>query len=179
MKVVSVAQMRELDRRAAEEFNIPTEELMDRAGDGVAEIVERLAGNAGFRAPFIQLIAGRGNNGGDAFAAAHYLKTEGLDCEVWIAGAKSDIQGDALKFMSRARQSGVPIHELPTSPSAPTSSWMAYSASARPARRAGRRLARFNTSTVAAIRRSSSPLTCRPGSTPIPARPRASPSSPT
>jgi NAD(P)H-hydrate epimerase len=114
MKVVSVAQMRELDRRAAEEFNIPTEELMDRAGDGVAEIVERLAGNAGFRAPFIQLIAGRGNNGGDAFAAAHYLKTEGLDCEVWIAGAKSDIQGDALKFMSRARQSGVPIHELPT-----------------------------------------------------------------
>jgi NAD(P)H-hydrate epimerase len=114
MKVVSVAQMRELDRRAAEEFNIPTEELMDRAGDGVAEIVERLAGGAGFRHPFVLLIAGRGNNGGDAFAAAHYLKTEGFDCEIWIAGTKSEIQGDALKFMSRARQSGVPIHDLPT-----------------------------------------------------------------
>lgn len=114
MKVVSVAQMRELDRRAAEEFNIPAEELMDRAGDGVAEIVERLANAAGFRAPFVLLIAGRGNNGGDAFAAAHYLKGEGFDCEIWIAGTKADVQGNALKFLSRARQSGIPIHELPT-----------------------------------------------------------------
>ena len=114
MKVVSVAQMRELDRRAIEEFNIPCEELMDRAGDGVAEIVERLAGAAGFRHPFVLLIAGRGNNGGDAFAAAHYLKGEGFDCEIWIAGTKSEVQGDALKFLSRARQAGVPIHELPT-----------------------------------------------------------------
>jgi NAD(P)H-hydrate epimerase len=114
MKVVSVAQMRELDRRATEEFNLPCEELMDRAGDGVAEIVERLAGAAGFRHPFVLLIAGRGNNGGDAFAAAHYLKGEGFDCEIWIAGVKSEVQGDALKFLSRARQAGVPIHELPT-----------------------------------------------------------------
>jgi len=86
-----VAQMRELDRRAIEEFNIPCEELMDRAGDGVAEIVERLAGAAGFHEPFVLLVAGRGNNGGDAFAAAHYLKGEGFDCEIWIAGTKSAI----------------------------------------------------------------------------------------
>ena len=114
MKVISVAQMRDLDRRASEEFNIPSEELMDRAGDGVAEIVERLADVAGFRRPFILLIAGRGNNGGDAFAAAYYLKNDGFDCEIWIAGAKSEIKDDALKQLSRARQAGVPIHDLPT-----------------------------------------------------------------
>ena len=114
MKVVSVAQMRELDRRATEEFNIPCEELMDRAGDGVAEVVERVAGAAGFPHAFVLLIAGRGNNGGDAFAAAHYLKSAGCDCEIWIAGTKAEVQGDALKFLSRARQAGVPIHELPT-----------------------------------------------------------------
>ena len=114
MKVISVAQMRELDRRASEEFNIPREELMDRAGDGVAEIVERLADLGGFRRPFILLVAGRGNNGGDAFAAAYYLKNDGFDCEVWIAGAKGEIKDDALKHLSRARQAGVPIHDLPT-----------------------------------------------------------------
>ncbi|TAN37674.1 MAG: NAD(P)H-hydrate dehydratase [Verrucomicrobia bacterium] len=114
MKVVSVAQMRELDRRAAEEFNIPSEELMDRAGDGVAEIVEQLADLGGFRRPFVLLVAGRGNNGGDALAAAYYLKSDGFDCEVWIAGTKSEVKGDALKQLSRARQAGVPIHDLPT-----------------------------------------------------------------
>jgi NAD(P)H-hydrate epimerase len=114
MKVISVAQMRELDRRAAEEFNIPGEELMDRAGEGVAAIVEQLADLGGFRRPFVLLVAGRGNNGGDALAAAHYLKRDGFDCEVWLAGAKSEVKGDALKQLSQARQASVPIHELPT-----------------------------------------------------------------
>ena len=114
MKVVSVAQMRDVDRRAAEEFNISSEELMDRAGEGVAEMVERLADIGGFRRPLILLVAGRGNNGGDALAAAYYLKSDGFDCEVWIAGNKNEIKDDALKQLSRARQAGVPIQELPT-----------------------------------------------------------------
>ena len=36
MKLVTVAQMREFDRRTIEESNIPGEDLMDRAGWGVA-----------------------------------------------------------------------------------------------------------------------------------------------
>ena len=114
MKLVSVAQMRELDRRATEEFNISGDELMDRAGEGIAEVVERLAEAAGFQHPFIHLIAGRGNNGGDVFAAAFYLEQRDHDVEIWLAGAKSEIQGDALKHLSRARQAEIPLVELPT-----------------------------------------------------------------
>ena len=114
MKLISVAQMREIERRAMEEFTIGGEELMDRAGEGLAEVVERLAEAAGFQQPFVHLIAGRGNNGGDACAAAYYLKQHDVDVELWLAGAKSDIQGDALKQLSRARQAEVPLVELPT-----------------------------------------------------------------
>ncbi|MCX6998262.1 MAG: NAD(P)H-hydrate dehydratase [Kiritimatiellaeota bacterium] len=114
MKLVSAAQMREMDRRAMEEFNISGEELMDRAGEGVAEVVERLAEAAGYQHPFIHLIAGRGNNGGDVFAAAFYLEQRECDVEIWLAGAKSEIQGDALKHLSRARQAEIPLVELPT-----------------------------------------------------------------
>jgi len=114
MKLISVAQMREIDRRAAEEFNLGGEELMDRAGEGVAEVVEHLAEAAGFQRPFVHLVAGRGNNGGDACAAAYHLKQHDVDVELWLAGAKGEFKGEALKQLSRARQAEVPVAELPT-----------------------------------------------------------------
>lgn len=114
MKLVSTEQMRELDRRTIEEFGTAGEVLMDRAGQGVAEIVRRTAEVAGFVNPLIHLFAGRGNNGGDAFAAARYLKDMGLAVEVWLAGAANEVQGDALKHLSRMKDAGVTLQELPT-----------------------------------------------------------------
>ncbi len=114
MKVVTTAQMRELDRRTIEEADITGEELMERAGGGVAGAVQHLAEIAGFNRPFVLLVAGRGNNGGDAFAAARHLKEWGADAEVWLAGAANEIKGDALKHLSRMRAAHVPLRELPT-----------------------------------------------------------------
>jgi hydroxyethylthiazole kinase-like uncharacterized protein yjeF len=114
MKVVSVAQMRELDRRTIEDYNTPPEELMDRAGAGVASIVEHLVDMVSFSAPRMHLIAGRGNNGGDAFAAARYLHDSGYDVLVWLAGSANDLKGESLQHLSRLRAEGVEIEELPT-----------------------------------------------------------------
>ncbi len=114
MKIVTAAQMRELDRRTIEESGLSGEELMDRAGKGVAEVVRRLADFAGFYKPQVLLLAGRGNNGGDAFAAARHLKEMNATVEVWLAGAANEIQDDALKHLSRAKSAGVEIRELPT-----------------------------------------------------------------
>lgn len=114
MKVVSVAQMRELDRRTIEEYNTPAEELMDRAGAGVATIVDHLAEIAAFPDPRIHLIAGRGNNGGDAFAAARYLREYGYEVLVWLAGSANELRGEALQHLSRLRAADVEIEELPT-----------------------------------------------------------------
>ena len=114
MKTVSSATMRELDLKTAEALGIETENLMDQAGFGVARVAHdafqtRRTGISG-----VLLIAGRGNNGGDAFAAARYLKEFGTNAEVWIAGAASDITGDALDHFSRMKAEKVPYKELPT-----------------------------------------------------------------
>ena len=114
MKLVTTEQMRDLDRRTIEEANTTGEVLMERAGQGVADIVHRLAESAGFHHPVVHLFAGRGNNGGDAFAAARFLKEDGWSVQVWLAGAANDIQGDALRHFSRMKDAEIPLREMPT-----------------------------------------------------------------
>lgn len=114
MKIVSAGVMRELDRRAIEEFNIKGIELMDRAGNGVAHAVRRLADASGFSDCFVHLIAGRGNNGGDAFVAARYLKDMGFGVEVWLAGTAAQVTGDAAFYLSKCKSAKIRVEELPT-----------------------------------------------------------------
>lgn len=114
MKTVTIEQMRSLERKVIEDYNIPGEELMARAGEGIAEVVCRLAERCGIARPFVLLMAGRGNNGGDAFAAAHCLHDEGVDAEVWLAGSAGDVRGDALRHLGKMRACGVTLRELPT-----------------------------------------------------------------
>jgi len=114
MKLVNTAQMRELDRRTIEEYGTPGEVLMDRAGRGVADITLRLIETTGFVSPFVLLLAGRGNNGGDAFTAARYLKEMGIRVEVWLAGSVNEVKGDALKHFSKLKAEKISFRELPT-----------------------------------------------------------------
>ncbi len=114
MKLVTTEQIRVMERKLIQNGTIPGDELMERAGLGVADAVINLADMAGFHHPTIALVAGRGNNGGDAFATARFLKTEGFDVEVWLAAAANEIRGDALKHLSRMRAAGVDLLELPT-----------------------------------------------------------------
>lgn len=111
MKIVTADQMRELDRRAIEEFGAPGHVLMDRAGRGVAEAVRYLARMAGLVAPPVHVIAGRGNNGGDGFVAARYLKEAGFRVDVRLAGTAADVRGDALAHLDRMRTAGVELSE--------------------------------------------------------------------
>jgi hydroxyethylthiazole kinase-like uncharacterized protein yjeF len=112
MKLVTAAQMRQLDRRTIDEFGIPGEVLMERAGEEVARVVRRMAELSGWSCPTVHFIAGKGNNGGDAFVAARHLKECGYAVKVWLAGAASDIQGDALAQLNRMKTSGLELKEL-------------------------------------------------------------------
>lgn len=114
MKTVSCRQMQELDRKTSSEYGIPGEILMDRAGEEVAEAVRYLAGTTGSDNSPVTLIAGRGNNGGDAFAAARYLKESGCSVDVWLAGDAAEVKGDALKHLGRMKAAGITLRELPT-----------------------------------------------------------------
>ena len=114
MITVSSQTMRDLDRRTIAEFDISGETLMERAGEGVADHVYSLIRQAGFEDPLIRFVAGRGNNGGDAFAAACRLKERNFDVEVWLASEVSSVSGDALKHLARLRSARIPLEELPT-----------------------------------------------------------------
>ncbi len=114
MKLISSARMRDLERRVIAERGIAGAELMDRAGRGVAEVVRHLADAAGTMNPSALLFAGRGNNGGDAFAAARHLHDMGFDVVVWLAGAESQVHGDALKQLSLMKSEGIELEEYPT-----------------------------------------------------------------
>lgn len=114
MKTVTAEQMRELDKRTMEEFGVPGDVLMERAGQGVADAIRRHSELAGFPMPLVHLIAGRGNNGGDAYVAARTLKSMGLEVDVWVACAADELQGDALKHFSLMKSEGVRWEELDT-----------------------------------------------------------------
>jgi len=114
VKAILTSEMRELDRRTIEEFDIPGELLMDRAGYGVADVARHLARTGGLGDALIQLFAGRGNNGGDAFVAARYLKKMGFEVEVFFAGEAATVRGDALKQLLQMRTDGIALRELTT-----------------------------------------------------------------
>ena len=75
MKAVSGTQMRGLDRRTITEAGISGERLMKIAGlRAAAGILENFsAGLPGEAAPKFCILAGKGNNGGDAFVVAEML----------------------------------------------------------------------------------------------------------
>ncbi|MCI0779014.1 MAG: bifunctional ADP-dependent NAD(P)H-hydrate dehydratase/NAD(P)H-hydrate epimerase, partial [Chloroflexi bacterium] len=67
MKVVTVEQMRLLERRAVES-GIEEDALMETAGLGVARSVAQLLD--GIRGKRVVVLVGPGNNGGDGMVAA-------------------------------------------------------------------------------------------------------------
>ena len=85
MKAISVAQMRELDRRSIEEAGIPGFVLMERAGFGCGEkIIEFIEDRIHFNhVKRFVILAGKGNNGGDAYVVARYLY-ENTDIDIII-----------------------------------------------------------------------------------------------
>ena len=69
--VISVAEMREADRRTIE-GGVPSKELMRRAAQGVYDANER-----GWEGKRTLIICGSGNNGGDGYALAAIMKDQG------------------------------------------------------------------------------------------------------
>ncbi|MEK7842329.1 MAG: NAD(P)H-hydrate epimerase, partial [Deltaproteobacteria bacterium] len=65
MKIVDSLTMRRVDETAIKRYGIPGLVLMENAGRGVAEIIDRDFGN--LKGKNVSIFAGKGNNGGDGF----------------------------------------------------------------------------------------------------------------
>jgi len=71
--LLTAEEMRTLDRTTIEEIGIPSAVLMETAGIAVADSVESLLDNLGLEEGPVLVLAGVGNNGGDALVTARHL----------------------------------------------------------------------------------------------------------
>ena len=91
MKVVTSAQMREIDQFAIENLRIPSLRLMENAGQLCAEKIVQHYPNA---RSFI-FFCGKGNNGGDGFVCARHLHSAGYNVHVILLARYDDVKDDA------------------------------------------------------------------------------------
>jgi ADP-dependent NAD(P)H-hydrate dehydratase / NAD(P)H-hydrate epimerase len=109
VKLVTAAQMRELDRRTIEDLGIPSLVLMENAGRGTYQVLRRefpeLLGP-------VAVLTGRGNNGGDGLVVARYLANDGLPVAVLLLTPRDQVRGDALVNLNIAAALGVEVVEV-------------------------------------------------------------------
>ena len=94
MKIVTAAEMREIDR-LTHERNTPSLLLMENAGTAVAGFILRQYPQA----QRITVVCGKGNNGGDGFVAARKLQEAGKQVTTVLLAGLEDVKGDAEKML--------------------------------------------------------------------------------
>ena len=83
-------RMRATDAWAIEERGIPGVELMERAGRGLADVVNEVVSSG----PVV-VACGKGNNGGDGYVAARLLREAGREVRVLAVAPVDELHGDA------------------------------------------------------------------------------------
>ncbi|OGR87798.1 MAG: NAD(P)H-hydrate epimerase [Elusimicrobia bacterium RIFCSPHIGHO2_02_FULL_57_9] len=116
LPLASAEQMRELDRLAAQKFNLPVLQLMENAGQAVASeaaayiknVLKRQVGGAP-----IAVCCGRGANGGDGLVAARILREMGAKVHVVICPSKKETAypQSVSASLERAKAAGVEVSQ--------------------------------------------------------------------
>jgi NAD(P)H-hydrate epimerase len=106
LRPLSRAEVRDVDRRAIDEFGMSGIVLMENAGRGAAELLVQLG--IGGR---VIVCAGKGNNGGDGFVIARHLENRGVEVRVLLFADSQTLQGDAATNFHILRVAGTPIFE--------------------------------------------------------------------
>ncbi len=105
-RILTAAQMRWADQ-ATTRAGTSTSILMDRAGAAVAAAVIESMPDYGR----VVIVAGPGNNGGDGFAAAYYLRNRRLPVTVVSLIPLAELSDDIKDYADRASQAGAKIRE--------------------------------------------------------------------
>lgn len=110
MKLVTGSQMADMDRRAVQEMGVPGLDLMENAGRAVFERARRMLSTCcGGKAV---VVCGQGNNGGDGFVVARYLRAQGVEVVAFLVGRRDAVRGDARAHLERALGLGIPVKEV-------------------------------------------------------------------
>jgi NAD(P)H-hydrate epimerase len=94
--VYEAAEMRAVDAWAIQERGVPSLDLMERAGIGLARVAAEAA-----VAGRLRVVIGKGNNGGDGLVAARRLRGDGHEVDVLTVAPLDELRGDALANLER------------------------------------------------------------------------------
>ena len=97
MKIVTSAEMREIDRVTSERYGVPSLTLMENAGSAVAEFALSSYADA----KTFGVICGKGNNGGDGFVVARKLHEAGRELRLLVLADPAELRGDAATNFGR------------------------------------------------------------------------------
>jgi NAD(P)H-hydrate epimerase len=97
MKIVTAAEMREIDRRSSADFGIPSLTLMENAGTAVAQFLLARYPSA----QVVGVVCGKGNNGGDGFVVARKLREAGKHVQLLLLTDPGTLTGDAAEMYER------------------------------------------------------------------------------
>ncbi len=90
------AEMRAADAWAIGTQQVPSLDLMERAGEGLARVTAAAA-----RSGPVRVVVGKGNNGGDGLVVARLLRRDGHEVDVLGAADLDGLRGDAEVNLQR------------------------------------------------------------------------------
>jgi NAD(P)H-hydrate epimerase len=107
MPPLTRALVRQVDRRAIEEYGVCGLVLMENAGRGCVDTLLAV----GCTGPVV-IVCGRGNNAGDGFVIARHLDLRSVAVQVVLLGAPQQLRGDAAANYTVVARSGIPLHDM-------------------------------------------------------------------
>ena len=110
--VLSRAQMRAFDAHAIGACRDPSVVLMENAGRGAADAIEREFLDGCARGRRVVVVCGAGNNGGDGLVVARHLALRGADVETWLVGSSDRTKGDSRANLDALRGVGGVVREI-------------------------------------------------------------------
>lgn len=113
MKLPKSDEMRALDKCAIEEFGIPGIVLMENAGVGTVNMMEKELGPA--KNTFAIILVGPGNNGGDGLVIGRHLHQRDCTPVFFFLVNPDDLTGDAKVNLEIIRKLRLPFHVVDTS----------------------------------------------------------------
>lgn len=105
MKIFDAGQMREWDKYTIQQQNISSLELMERAAIACANFITDLH----FDQKQIQIICGKGNNGGDGLAIARLLTEDGYQVAVFITDWDEKESNDFKQNKKLLEKAHIPV----------------------------------------------------------------------
>ena len=102
---------RKVDERAIKEYGMSGLVLMENAGRGCTDLLEKL----GIAGPVV-ICCGKGNNAGDGLVIARHLDLRGYPVRVLLWSAPQELRGDAAANYAIAIRAEIPLIVGPTQP---------------------------------------------------------------